>query len=110
MLGIVGAAAGFGGRVSRRELLRVGSLPLVGLTLPGLLRARGAARPGGGGKRGKARSCVFIFLQGGPAHQDTLDPKPGAPAEFRGEFKAIATRVPGTLVCEHLPRLAGLAD
>src|SRR3954454_7321525 len=110
MLGMSGAAAGFGGGVSRRELLRVGSLPLLGLTLPGLLRARGSTRPAAGVRHGKARACVFIFLQGGPAHQDSLDPKPESPAEFRGEFKAIATRVPGTLVCEHLPRLARLAD
>src|SRR5262249_30875019 len=51
----------------------------------------------------------FIFLQGGPAQLDTLDPKPDAAAEVRGEFEAIATSVPGTLVCEHLPRLARLA-
>jgi hypothetical protein len=67
------------------------------------------ARPAGAAKRGKAKSCLFIFLQGGPAHQDSFDPKPDAAAEFRGEFKSIATSVPGTLVCEHLPRLARLA-
>ncbi len=82
---------------------------MLGLTLPDLLRARALARPAQE-KRGKAKACIFIFLQGGPAHQDSLDPKPESPVEFRGEFKAIATRVHGTLVCEHLPRLARLAD
>ena len=95
--------------MSRRELLRVGGLGTLGLTLPDLLRARASARSTEG-KRGIARACIFIFLQGGPAHQDSLDPKPDSPVEFRGEFKAVATRVTGTLVCEHLPRLARLAD
>src|SRR5437667_10608484 len=95
--------------LSRRELLRVGGLATLGLTLPDLWRARASARPAEE-KRGKAKACIFIFLQGGPAHQDTLDPKPASPVEFRGEFKAIATRVPGNVVCEQLPRLARLAD
>jgi hypothetical protein len=95
--------------MNRRELLCVGGLATLGLTLPDLLRAQAAPRLARE-KRGKAKACIFLFLQGGPAHQDSLDPKPDSPVEFRGEFKAIATRVPGTLVCEHLPRLARLAD
>jgi hypothetical protein len=94
--------------IGRREFLRAGALPLVGLGLPRLLQARESAatlRP-----RGKAKACIVLFMWGGPAHQDTWDPKPDAPVEYRGEFKPIPTRVPGFQVCEHLPQLARRAD
>src|SRR5919201_78641 len=58
----------------------------------------------------KARACILLFMWGGPAQQDTWDPKPQAPAEYRGEFKPIPTNVPGIQVCEHLPRLARHMD
>ena len=103
-------AASFHEELGRRNFLRIGGLATLGVTLPGLLRARESTSASAVEKRGKAKSCIFIFLQGGPAHQDTFDPKPDAAVEYRGEFKAIATNVPGTLVCEHLPRLARLAD
>ncbi|MER3496946.1 MAG: DUF1501 domain-containing protein, partial [Armatimonadota bacterium] len=61
-------------------------------------------------RRGRAKSVVFIFQSGGPSQHETFDPKPDAPAEYRGEFKAIPTNVPGTLVSEHLSRLAQQAD
>jgi len=93
-------------RITRREALRVGGLGFTGLSWPGLLRARAA--PAGG--FGKARSCILIFNYGGPSHVDTFDLKPDAPAEVRGEFKPIPTAVPGVAICEHLPRLARLAD
>jgi hypothetical protein len=89
---------------SRREILRVGAAGLFGLGLPALLRA--------GGQQGvtpKAKSLILFFLEGGPAHQDLWDMKPDAPAEIRGEFKPIATSVPGLWFCEHLPLLAGQA-
>jgi uncharacterized protein (DUF1501 family) len=92
--------------VSRREFLRAGTLSLFGLGLPHLLGARaqtGAARP-------RAKACILLFMWGGPAQQDTWDPKPDAPAEFRGEFAPIPTRVPGLRICEYLPRLAQRAD
>src|SRR5580698_5176845 len=88
----------------RREILRAGSLGLLGLTLPRMLQAR-SARPGR-----KAKSCILLFMWGGPAHQDTWDLKPSAPAEIRGEFQPIATRVPGIQICEHLPQLAARTD
>jgi hypothetical protein len=92
--------------MGRREFLRAGSLPLFGLGLPRLLAAReAAAKPAG-----RAKACILLFMWGGPAHQDTWDLKPDAPAEYRGEFKPIATRVPGLRVCEHLPQLARRAD
>src|SRR5262245_37898594 len=93
--------------MGRREFLRAGSIPLLGLGLPQLLQARAAE---GAKRRGRAKACILLFMWGGPAQQDTWDPKPGAPAEYRGEFKPIPTKVPGLHVCEHLPRLGARAD
>jgi hypothetical protein len=61
-------------------------------------------------KNAKATSAIFINLAGGPSHLDSFDPKPEAPVEYRGEFKAIPTKVPGMQLCEHLPKLADMAD
>ncbi len=89
--------------ISRRELLHVGAAGLIGLTLPRLL----AAEPDPGkSARPKAKSLILFVLEGGPAHQDLWDMKPDAPLEIRGEFKPIATTVPGLSFCEHLPLLA----
>ena len=87
---------------SRRAVLRIGSLGLVGLSLPQFLRAQGQStiRPP------RAKSCILFFLEGGPAHQDLWDTKPNAPAQIRGEFKPISTTVPCLHVCEHLPMLS----
>jgi hypothetical protein len=87
--------------MGRREFLRAGALPLVGLGLPRLLASQTKPR---------ARACIVLFMWGGPAHQDTWDMKPDAPAEYRGDFRPIRTSVPGLQVCEHLPRLARHAD
>src|SRR5262245_1494806 len=93
-------------RPTRREFLRAGSVPLFGLSLPQLLRARGATIPAPGQPSfGRAKACIVLFMWGGPAHQDTWDLKPRAPVEYRGSFQPIATTVPGLQVCEHLPRL-----
>jgi uncharacterized protein (DUF1501 family) len=92
---------------TRRDLLQAGGLAALGLSLPALLPAAAAAGTAG---FGRAKSCLVVFLFGGPSQLDTFDPKPDAPAEFRGEFRAIATSVPGVGVCEHLPRLARQAD
>ncbi|MEX0678478.1 MAG: DUF1501 domain-containing protein [Pirellulales bacterium] len=96
-------------RVSRRELLCVGGLSLLGLSSTNLARLRAAAPPDAPAER-RFNSCIFIFLFGGPSHIDLWDMKPQAPAEIRGEFKPIATRVPGIQICEHLPRLATQMD
>jgi uncharacterized protein (DUF1501 family) len=90
--------------LSRRRLLQVGGLGCLGLNLAGLLRAE-ATRPAA-----RVRSCILLFYYGGPSHLDTWDMKPDAPAEVRGEFKPIATRVPGLRVGEHLPRTARVSD
>lgn len=100
---------------TRRDWLRVGGLGLAscgGLGLPGLWqgRARAADSATRGAGFGRAKSCIVLFMFGAPAHQDTFDLKPDAPAEVRGEFRPIATRVPGIQITEHLPRLAQLSD
>ena len=91
----------------RRHFLQAGALGTLGLTLPDLLRTEALAKPG----RGKSgpKSCIYLFLYGGPSQIDLWDMKPAAPEEFRGEFKPVATSVPGVQVCEHLPRTAKLA-
>lgn len=90
--------------ISRRTVLRVGALGPLALTLPDLLARRAAAAESG--SFGKAKGCIQIFLWGGPGAQETWDLKPDAPSETRGDFKPIRTSVPGTLICEHLPRMA----
>jgi hypothetical protein len=99
-------------RISRRDWLQVGGLGILGLSLPSLLRAdetqsRPRARPSAAqGAVGRARSCIIVWLAGGPSQPDMWDMKPDAPVEIRGEFRPIATTVPGILMCEHLPRLS----
>src|SRR5215207_7214086 len=90
--------------VSRREFLQVGALGTAGLALPDLLRARSAAAPAKGA--GRAKSCILLFMGGGPPQMDTFDLKPDAPAEVRGELKPIATTVPGLDISEQMPLLA----
>jgi hypothetical protein len=97
------------GDVSRRELLRIGGLSLLGLSSVDLTELR-AALPADAAARGRFNSCIFIFLFGGPSHIDLWDMKPDAPVEIRGQFKPIATRVPGVQLCEHLPRMAAQMD
>src|SRR5687768_192553 len=102
-------------RMERRTLLRAGTLSLLGLGLDQIVASRSPAfaadsRSFGGTSFGKAKACILLFMWGGPAHQDTWDMKPDAPAEIRGEFKPIATNVPGLSICEHMPRLAQRCD
>jgi hypothetical protein len=97
---------------TRRDFLRLGSLVAAGTMSgwTGLRDARamriGTDAPGSG----KARSCILIYLLGGPPHLDMWDLKPARPAEIRGPFQPIATGVTGMQICEQLPRLAGMAD
>jgi hypothetical protein len=83
----------------------VGYSGAIGLGLAPLLRQQAAAA-----SKPRARSVLIIFLTGAPSHHDTFDMKPDAPAEIRGEFKSTSTSIPGLHVCEHLPKLAALAD
>lgn len=93
---------------SRREVLRIGSVGALALTHLQLL-GQSSVRAGAVSGFGRARSCILVYLFGGPSQIDTFDLKPDAPAHFRGEFRPIATTTPGTSICEHLPKLAALA-
>ncbi len=97
------------GPASRREAIRAGALAMTGLGMPGLFAGRAAASTKAADTAagfGRAKSCLLIFMWGGPSQLDTWDPKPDAPKEIRGEFGSIATKVPGTRISEHFPRLA----
>lgn len=90
-----------GPRLSRRQMIQVGAASYFGLNLPALLRADQSHKASA-----SADACIVIFLNGGPSHIDMWDPKPDAPPEIRGEFKPIATSVPGVHFGEHLPKFA----
>src|SRR5947208_13628073 len=90
--------------LTRRSFLQIGGLALGGLTLPQLLRAEEHS-----GRRSQ-RSVIMVYLSGGLAHQDTFDLKPNAPAEVRGEFKPISTKVSGVQIGELLPKTAAVLD
>ena len=101
--------------LNRRQFLQVGGLGSLSLTLPGLLRAEAERTTESSSKRASGitrpiRSCILIFHYGGPSHIDTFDMKPNAPAEIRGQFSSIATKVPNSRVCEHLPQIAKVMD
>src|SRR4051794_31221157 len=103
--------------VVRREFLQVGFSAVLGLGTTELMAGRARAeRPAGARVRRparaepQARSMILVFLTGGLSHLDSLDMKPEAPAGIRGEFRPIATSVPGIHFCEHLPGLAQRAD
>jgi hypothetical protein len=91
---------------SRRDFLQIGGLGAAGLALPNLFRARAqGAEPSAPGA-GRAKSCILLFMGGGPPQMDTFDLKPDAPAGVRGEFPPTATSVPGTQISSLLPALA----
>lgn len=90
--------------LSRRTFLTAGAIG-GGLSLASLLRAEAAAGIGSSRK-----GVIFVHLDGGPPHLDTIDLKPDAPSEIRGEFSGIATNIAGYRICEHLPKLASLSD
>ena len=100
--------------MTRREWLRIGGLAGIGgfgIGVPDQLASRALGSQGDRGLCfGRAKSCIVLFMFGAPAHQDTWDMKPHAPIEVRSEFRPIATTVPGTQICEHMPRLAQLAQ
>jgi hypothetical protein len=99
--------------LTRREWLHVGGVGAFGLALPELLTSRrltAAAPATAGNSFGKARACIVLFHPGGPSQLETWDPKPDAPSEVRGEFRPIATAMPGLHVGELMPRTARLTD
>ncbi len=94
---------------SRRNFLKAGLAGLAGLTVPALLQRRAEAARAGTPLPGR-KSIILLWMTGGPSHLDTWDMKPDRPAENRGPFSPIPTRVPGIQICEHLPRMAGMMD
>ena len=100
MLTIAGKSSRMCDGLTRRGFLTIGGLGLGGLTLADVLRAE--EKSGGGSHK----SIINIFLAGGPPHQDMWEIKSDAPAEIRGEFKAIDTSVPGVQICEMFSRIA----
>ena len=95
-------------QISRRQLVKSGCLAFGGLTLPNILRLRAVA--GQQGRKTRETAVIFVTLGGGPSQFETYDPKPDAPAEYRGPFGAIRTSVPGVQFCELLPRQAAMME
>ena len=96
-------------RIDRRSILRAGMLGATGLALPHLLRMEAHAAQQGKPTK-KASSVIILWMRGGPSHIDMWDPKPDAPAEYRGEFGAIPTNVPGIRLADMLPMSAAIMD
>lgn len=103
MINISGKAWKFCDGISRRNFLKIGAFGSA-FTTADILKANQA------GGSGTAKSAIMIYLPGGPSHMDMYDLKPQAPAEFRGEFKPIATNVPGVQISEHFPMQAKIFD
>ncbi len=95
--------------MSRRDVLKVGTLGLAGVSLPQVLAVR-AAHAGESATKAQDVNVILLWLDGGPSHVDMFDPKPDAPAEIRGEFGAIETNVKGIRISDRLPRLAKQMD
>jgi len=92
--------------MKRRDCLKLGLGALLGGGFVDALRVRAMA----GNNAAPKTSCILIWLDGGPSHFETFDPKPDAPAEIRGEFQAISTKVPGTFFSENMKRIAAISD
>ena len=90
---------------SRRSVLKTSLAGLGGLTLPGLMKLRAEGKAGSSNK-----SVILVWMTGGPSHIDTWDPKVNMPREIRGPFKTIPTKLPGTHICEYLPKQAAMLD
>ncbi len=108
MITFQGQRRSFCDGIARRDFLTLGALG-AGLTLADALRLQ-AAQPAKKSGSTTPKSVIMVYLPGGPSHIDMYDPKPDAPVEFRGEFKAIPTNVPGVQICEHMPMQARMMD
>jgi Protein of unknown function (DUF1501) len=109
MLTFLGRRQTFCDGLHRRNFLKVGAFG-AGLTLADMLRLNAQAGSTTASTSTRIKSAIMIYLPGGPSHMDMYDLKPDAPAEFRGEFKPIATNVPGVRISEHFPLQAKMFD
>src|SRR3954462_10658745 len=91
--------------MERRSFLKVGVLGLAGLSLADVLRAEAKQ-----GHASRGKSVIILWMRGGPSQHETWDPKPDAPLEYRGEFGAMSTKVPGIQICDLLPLSAQIMD
>ncbi len=96
-------------QLRRRQFLKTTAIGAFGLSLPQLLQMESQAKAEGRSS-GRPKSLIFLYLYGGPSQIDTWDMKPQAPEEYRGEFRPIQTTVPGLQICEHMPRMARMAQ
>ncbi len=115
MLRVLGGSKRLCDGLTRRDLLQVGSLGLLGLGARELFpttpaRAADAVPSSNLPGFGRAKACILLFLYGSPSQLETFDPKPEAPSEIRGEFGCIPSSVPGLSVCERLPLLSQVMD
>jgi hypothetical protein len=95
--------------ISRRNMLKASLAGLAGLSLPDLLRHRARAAEAGQPLKGR-KSVILLWMAGGPSHIDTWDPKPDRPVQNRGPFGVVQSKLPGVLLCEHLPKHAAMLD
>lgn len=109
MLTILGAKQKFCDGISRRNFLKIGAFG-AGLSLADMLRLRAGAAAPAPTTTGSGKSCILIYLPGGPSHIDMYDLKPQAPVDYKGEFNPIPTNVKGVEICEHFPLQAKMWD
>lgn len=96
--------------INRRDCLQLGVSTALGIGFADLLKLQLQAAGSPDRLKAKAKSCILVWLDGGPTHYETFDPKPEAPVEIRGEYHTIDTKVPGIQFSEHMKKLAGISD
>src|SRR5688572_32799235 len=112
MLRLLGSTKTLCDGFTRRDLLQVGGLGMLGFGLSDALTlaAEQSQRNERSASFGRAKACILLFPYGSPPQHETFDPKPDAPAEIQGELKSIPSVLPGVRVCELLPRIAQIMD
>src|SRR5262245_53359551 len=112
MLRVLGSQKRFCDGLSRRDLLHIGALGPLGLSLAGWAHARETSSPTTPPARGfgQAKRCILLYLWGSPSQHDTFDPKPDAPPEIRGELSSIPTKLAGIRLGEAFPQTARHLD
>ena len=96
--------------MARRDFIQLGLGATIGLSFTNLLQLRAQGAAAAGKVSPDHVNCIMIWLDGGPSHYETFDPKPDAPKEIRGELSPIPTSIPGVQFCETVPKLAKVAN